>query len=133
MNQIITEENLLNITRTGASFFLTYYRVFPKFIYYNEIGGQELELWYDKKSEEFKVFFEDAFISITRTFNPLLKKAEQIIQEYDLVLKTIINSENCEPLILINDESESIYIDPVKIDAFSLPTDKIYFTNQKIE
>lgn len=128
MKKIITEENLLNNHRMGASFILSHNRVSPKLIFHNEIDGQELELWYDKESGEFKVYFEGAFLSITKTFPPLLKKAEKIIEEYDLVLKTIINSENSEPLTLINDESERIYVDPVKIDVFSFPEGKLNFT-----
>lgn len=128
MKKIITEEILLNNHRTGASFIMSHNRVSPKLIFYNENDGQELELWYDKKSGEFKVYFEGAFLSITKTFPPLLKKAEKIIQEYDLVLKTIINSENSEPLTLISDESKPIYIDPVKIDVSSFPEGKLYFT-----
>lgn len=129
MKKIITEESLLNTARTGASFFLAHNRVCPKFIFHNEIEGQELELWYDKNSGNFKVYFEGAFLSITKTFPPLLKKAEQIIQEYYLVLKGIVNAEDNEPLTLINNESEEIHIDPLKSVIFSFPEGKLYFTN----
>lgn len=133
LEKIITEENLLNKRRTGSSFILSNNRVCPKFIFHNELDGQELELWFDKKNSEFKVYFEGAFLSITKTFPPLLKKAEQIIKEFNLELKTIVNSENDEPLILVNEESDKIYIDPIKIDIFSFPEGKLHFTTPAIK